>query len=78
VEAELAVPAVYASFVGGCAGLQGIVRGAFPDSACAAEGAELAEARNERPVALAAYERARRAGQEFACRRAYALTATRW
>lgn len=40
--------------------------------------AQLAEARNERPVALAAYERACRAGQEFACRRANALTATRW
>jgi len=39
VEAELAVPAVCASFVGGCAGLQAAVRGAFPDSACAAEGA---------------------------------------
>jgi len=39
VEAELVVPMLCASFVGGCAGLQGIVRGAIPDSACAAEGA---------------------------------------
>lgn len=39
LEAELAVPAVCASFVGGCAGLQAAIRGAFPDSACAAEGA---------------------------------------
>jgi len=39
LEAELAVPAVCAAFVGGCAGLQAAIRGAFPDSACAAEGA---------------------------------------
>lgn len=37
VEVELAVPTLCASFVGGCSGLQGIVRGAFPDSVCATE-----------------------------------------
>lgn len=38
VEVELVVPMLCASFVGGCSGLQGILRGAIPDSACATEG----------------------------------------
>ncbi len=37
VEVELAVPMLCASFVGGCGGLQGIIRGALPDSACSTE-----------------------------------------
>ena len=39
VVAELAIPALCASVVGGCDGLQNIIRGAFPDAACGADGA---------------------------------------
>lgn len=37
VEAELSVPMACANIVGGCAGLEGILRGGFPDSRCAGE-----------------------------------------
>jgi len=39
VQAELTIPALCAAAVGGCDAIQGAIRGAFPDSACVAEGA---------------------------------------
>ncbi|MFO0604928.1 MAG: hypothetical protein U0324_17230 [Polyangiales bacterium] len=39
VQAELSIPALCAAVVGGCDAIQNAIRGAFPDSACVAEGA---------------------------------------
>ena len=39
VDATISVPAICAGFVGGCPGLQTLIRGAFADSACVADSA---------------------------------------
>jgi hypothetical protein len=38
VESEVFVPSLCAGFVGGCPGLQSLVRMSFPDSVCVTEG----------------------------------------